>query len=205
MTEISEPPPPHFLLDRYDPGEEEYQAASDEELELLRSEAPRDLEYLVNDPASKIDNRTAVRFVLALRSVSGDMFRRLVRPYDIGFYKKSDGKSHPLWFLRIPRFLRVLGFRKDIVAVRHDFDYYRGRSSDSDTEPDRYDPTERLRADRNYRAGQIAVGLWRWAAWIEYFALRVGGWWSWRNHRRKSEQIDGYGTIGYIPQLPDKY
>lgn len=205
MADTSGNPTRRFLLHRYNPEAEEYSPALDEEMELLRSDSPKGLEFLVNDPASKIDNRTAVRFILALRNVSGEMFRRLTKPYDIGFYKKSDGKSHPLWFLRTPRFLRVFGFKKDIVAVRHDFDYYRGLSGESKRGAGRYHRSERLRADQHYRRAQIDVGLWRIAAGIEFWTLRAAGWWSWGRHRKRSRLIEGYGTIDYVPKLPDKY
>ena len=163
---------------------------SDEELDALLAGRTSVEESEFNDPAAEIDNRTAVRMFLKLRRVSAETFSALIEPYDLGFYKKSDGKSTPIPFMRIPRFLKVLGLKRDIVAVRHDLDYYRGQP-------------EKEPADRHYLHRQKEVGERMWVARLEWFALRLVGWMSWGNHKRKRKTIPAYGTDEYIPNLPN--
>jgi hypothetical protein len=122
--------------------------------------------------------------------VKGELFDRLVEPYDNGFYKKSDGKSSPLGFLKITRVQRLLGFRKDIVSVRHDLDYYRGNP-------------KRERADEYYLNSQLMLGSHKWLAKIEYLALRAFGWSAWKRHEEKRDSVFGYSTDQYISQLSD--
>ena len=172
------------------PSKEEYGSGpSEEQLDALLAGRTSVDEAEFNDPSVEIDNRTAVRMFLRLRRVSLETFSALVEPYDLGFYKKSDGKSTPIPFMRIPRFLKVLGLKRDIVAVRHDLDYYRGTP---DREP----------ADNSYRSRQKEVGERRWIAAMEWFALRLVGRFSWNRHKKKRQTIEGYGTDDFISQLP---
>ncbi|MDH3672552.1 MAG: hypothetical protein OES46_15580 [Gammaproteobacteria bacterium] len=152
---------------------------------------PEIIEVISSDPSSEIDNRYSVRKLLDLRQVEGGLKKLLVEPYDNGYYKKSDGKSTPLSFMRVPRFLRILGFRKDIVSVRHDYDYYKSE-------------LPRRAADKNYLTGQIAVGQHAFYAWIEYFFLRLAGIYAWHRHGKRKKENADYGTDEYIPQLEDK-
>ena len=163
---------------------------TDDELDAMLVGRTSVEESEFNDPKADIDNRTAVRLFLKLRGVSAETFAALVEPYDLGFYKKSDGKSTPIPFMRIPRFLKVLGLKRDIVAVRHDLDYYRGIP---DREP----------ADRAYLDRQTEVGERKWVAAMEWFALRLVGRFSWKRHENKRLTIDGYGTDEYIAHLPE--
>jgi len=173
------------------PSKAEYGAGpSDDELDVLLAGRTSVEESEFNDPDAEIDNRTAVRMFLKVRQVSAETFAALVEPYDLGFYKKSDGKSTPIPFMRIPRFLKVLGLKRDIVAVRHDLDYYRGIP---DREP----------ADRHYLDRQKEVGERKWVAAMEWFALRLVGGFSWKRHKKKRLTIDGYGSDDFIRQLPD--
>lgn len=142
----------------------------------------------VSDWRSSVDNRTAIRLLLMLRGVASASFAVLVEPYDNGYYKRADGKSSPFGIFKIARFQKVLGFRKDIVAIRHDLDYYRG--------------VERKEADKRYLDLQIELGYQGWRARAEYAALRSFGAIAWRAHKKKRERIPGYGTDQYIPSLP---
>lgn len=152
---------------------------------------PEIVEAISSDPSSEIDNRYSVRKLLDLRQVEEGLMKLLVEPYDNGYYKKSDGKSTPLSFMRVPRFLRILGFHKDIVSVRHDYDYYTGA-------------LPRRVADKSYLHGQIAVGQHAFFAWIEYFFLRLAGLRAWHLHRKRKKENADYGTDEYIPKLEDK-
>lgn len=143
-----------------------------------------------NYPNSVADNRYTAERYLEFRKVSQDLKEQLLEPYHNGFYKKADGKSAPLSFMRVPRFLRVLGFFKDIVSVRHDFDYYRGKPSRRD-------------ADKNYREGQLAVGHSAPLAYAEFFFLRIFGYFAWSRHELKRKRISEYGEDSYIKNLPD--
>ncbi len=163
---------------------------TDDELDTMLVGRTSVEESEFNDPNAEIDNRDAVRMFLRLRGVSAETFAALVEPYDLGFYKKSDGKSTPIPFMRIPRFIKVLGLKRDIVAVRHDLDYYRGTP---DREP----------ADRHYLDRQKEVGERKWVAAMEWFALRLVGGISWNRHKNKRLTIDGYGTDKFIAQLPE--
>ena len=163
---------------------------SDAELYALLAGRDRVDEFEFNDPSAVIDNRTAVRMFLRLRNVTGPTFDALIEPYDLGFYKKSDGKSTPIPFMRIPRFLKILGLKKDIVSVRHDLEYYRGKP-------------EREPADKNYLDRQKEIGERKWVAAMEWIALRLIGWVSWHNHKKKRATITDYGTNEYIPILPN--
>ncbi|WP_305908745.1 hypothetical protein Q9L42_009160 [Methylomarinum sp. Ch1-1] len=152
-------------------------------------------ENLINNPDSKLDNRIAVRMFLALRGIKGQLYQNLVEPYDNGFYKRADGKSHPVPWLRVPRFLRVLGFDKDIVSIRHDLDYYRGHVGDGQAIGGK---AQRKKADIAYRESQNAVGERNWIIYTDYLGLRLFGWYSWKNHQFKRQTIDGYGTDDYF-------
>lgn len=147
-------------------------------------------EQHINNTRARIDNRDAIRMYLWLRGVSDDVFKKLVEPYDIGFYRKCDGKSHPVRWLRVPRFLKHLGFKLDMGAVRHDLDYYLGM-------------IPRKEADRFYRQAQIELGNQPWTAYSEYIALRLFGWYAWNQHRKKQGSTKGYGTLDYIKSLPN--
>lgn len=134
------------------------------------------------DPNSPIDNRTAVRMYMALARVPAAIRERIVEPWDSGFYKVSDGKSHPISWMKLPRRLRKLHFDKDIVSVRHDWDYYSGCCTQKE-------------ADEHYYRGQVALGMRPWTARLEWLALRTFGRRSWKRHARKRDSIPGYGTL----------
>lgn len=141
----------------------------------------------VSATRNSINNLVSVRLYLLLRGVSTPCYRLLVEAYDNGYYKKSDGKSTPFGIFKIAAIQKRLRFRKDIVAVRHDFDYYSG--------------VNRKEADVRYRDLQIEVGHPRWKAVLEYGALRLFGRFAWRNHANKRAEIEGYGTVAYIPNM----
>lgn len=143
---------------------------------------------------SPYDNRTIVRILLWKRFKQGylheELYRRLLEPYDNGFYKKANGKSAPV-FLKVIGRQRILGLRKDIVAVRHDFDYYLN-------EP------KRSQADWYYLISQVGVGQSKIIAVIEYLVLAVFGGIAYRGHTKSQEWIKGYGTREFIPYLNDQ-
>lgn len=163
--------------------------SQNETLELLKK-TPAVAEMYSNDPDVGMDNRDAIRLLLKLRRIEPPLFELIVTPYDNGYYKKCDGKSTPLSFMKVPRFLRLFGFWKDVVSVRHDYDYYRG--------------TDQQEADRRYREGQIQIGQRAWIAIVEYYTLRLFGRFSWNGHKKRRERIDGYGSDEYIESLPNK-
>jgi len=167
----------------------EYTPPNDEELDLLVSSHPQMDDHCINDPNSELDNRTAIRIFLRARGVKGMLFERLVEPYDLGFYKKCDGKSSPVYKLSSTQ--RKHGFKRDIVAVRHDLDYYRGL------------PSRRI-ADWFYLISQQAVGEPVPMAYIEWTALKLFGQKAWEAHRDKQRSIPGYGLDDFILSLPDQ-
>ncbi len=146
-------------------------------------------EVEVSDPRSAIDNRTAVRVYLLQQGVRGVLFERLVEPYDLGFYLRSDGKSTPIPGMRLRAQQAAQGFCKDIVSVRHDLDYYRGLPG-------------RAAADHWYHLGQRALGEQSVIAAAEYLCLRAVGWAAWRRHARKRATIPGYGSDAHIHRMP---
>jgi hypothetical protein len=173
------------------PSIEEYGAGpSEDELNAMFAGRTSIEESEFNDPNSETDNRDAVRMFLKLQGVPKETFDALIEPYDLGFYKKSDGKSTPISFLRVPQFLKKWGFKKDIVSVRHDLDYYRGQP-------------RRNTADKNYLVRQKEVGEKKWVAAMEWFALWLFGKFSWKSHKKKRQTITDYGTNEYIPNLPN--
>ena len=174
-----------FCIPFYSPGEP-YVPPSEEELALFQGE----FEDLIYDNTANIDQRTAVRIFLTLRKVRYDLLLRLAEPYDLGFHKKSDGKSHPVEWARIPRFLRVLHFKKDIVSVRHDLDYYRGFTDKSkkDETAVHWTPEERKLADELYYEGQLAVGERKWICKLEYWALRLFGGCAWAKSQARTDK-----------------
>ncbi|MCA9041053.1 MAG: hypothetical protein KDA65_11945 [Planctomycetaceae bacterium] len=166
----------------------EYCPPGDTELDELAVQHPNMGEHEIHNPNSIIDNRTAIRVFLRSRGVKGLLFDRLVEPYDIGFYKKCDGKSSPV--NRLPMVQRKSGFKRDIVAVRHDLDYYRGK------------PSRRV-SDWFYVISQIAVGEGAPMSWVEWTALRLFGHRAWKAHRDRALENALYGRDDYIISLPD--
>lgn len=164
------PTPEEYQPDRFDTAE----------LNTLLNDAPNPF-----DITSPIDNRTAIRMYMTLARVPLKIQERIVVPWDNGFYKYSDGKSHPIRSLKLPRFLRKLHFKKDIVSVRHDWDYYTGCCSQKE-------------ADRHYYEGQKALGMRPWVARMEWLGLRAFGWRSYNRHARKRKNVPGYGTLEWI-------
>lgn len=148
----------------------------------------------MNNPDQPIDNRLLVRlriWILTNGTISAELFDRLVVPYDNGFYKKSDGKSTPLWWMKVSRLQKRLGVKKDIVAVRHDYDYYR------------ISPDQRS-ADQHYLHSQLALGQTRALPYMEYYALRLFGWNARTRHAWETLYTPGYGTDEYIHKLPNR-
>ena len=143
-----------------------------------------DVSSTVND----IDNTVSVRLYMLLRGINNDTYNTLLEPYDNGYYKRSDGKSSPFGFFKIEHAQNILGFKKDIVSVRHDFDYYLG--------------LDRKEADSRYKELQLELGHYKWVVKIEYFVLRALGWKAWNSHRDKRDSIEGYGKIEHIVNLP---
>ncbi|QDU82097.1 hypothetical protein Pla110_38520 [Polystyrenella longa] len=166
----------------------EYCPPDDAELDELANQFPEMGEHEIHDPNSKIDNRTAIRIFLRSRGVTGLLFDRLIEPYDLGFYKKCDGKSSPV--NRLPVIQRKSGFKRDIVSVRHDLDYYRGK------------PSRRV-ADWFYVISQIAVGEAVPMSWVEWSAVRLFGYKAWKSHRLCQLENALYGKNDYIVSLPD--
>lgn len=142
----------------------------------------------VNATRNKLDNTLSVRLYLLLRGVCTDSYTILVEPYDNGYYKRADGKSTPFGIFKIAAVQKRLRFKKDIVAVRHDFDYYTG--------------VKREVADTRYRDLQIEVGYSKWKAHLEYMALALFGGIAWHAHAKKRATVKGYGTIEHIKTLP---
>ncbi len=105
--------------------------------------------------------------------------RRLLR--DLNLEIEGDPITIPAGtitdFSSIPWFGRILvrWSKVDIAGVVHDWYYQTGASS-------------RARADAIWRlvsmAGTHHANAFQ--AWVGWFALRVGGWISWRRYRRKS-------------------
>lgn len=166
----------------------EYCPPTGRELDQLAAENPEVSQREIHNPDSPIDNRTAIRIFLHSRRVKGLLFDRLVEPYDLGFYKKCDGKSSPV--NRLPIIQRKSGFKRDIVSVRHDLDYYRGK------------PSRRV-SDWFYVISQIAVGEGVPMSWIEWSALRLFGHSAWKAHRERAIENNLYGRDDFIVSLPD--
>ncbi|MCW8956555.1 MAG: hypothetical protein OQL09_06700 [Gammaproteobacteria bacterium] len=142
----------------------------------------------VSDRRKNIDNRTLVRLFLLLRGVKDESFKLLVEPYDNGFYKRADGKSSAFGVFKVARVQKILRFKKDIVSIRHDWDYYTG--------------VDQKIADKRYLKLQIEVGYQKWRAKFEYRLLRMFGQIAWSVHKKKRDQIPEYGTKAYIRKLP---
>ena len=142
----------------------------------------------VSATRNELDNRVSVRLYLLLRGISTSSYNILVEPYDNGYYKRADGKSTPFGIFKIAFIQKRLGFKKDIVSVRHDLDYYLG--------------VDRKVADDRYKQLQIEAGHHKWKAGLEYRALRLFGGIAWNGHANKRATIEGYGTVEYIKQLP---
>ncbi len=166
-----------------------YQPPSDAELTALAAEHAGLRESEVSDRDSPLDNRTAIRIFLRQRGITGALYDRLVEPYDIGYYLRSDGKSTPIPSMRLRRDQAESGFCKDIIAVRHDLEYYRGVPG-------------RAEADIRYREGQQALGASFLVASAEYLVLAAVGWVAWNEHAEQRRRIAGYGKDHYIFQLP---
>jgi len=142
----------------------------------------------VSATRNKMDNTVSVRLYLLLRGVSTGSYNILVEPYDNGYYKRADGKSTPFGIFKIAAVQKRLRFRKDIVSVRHDLDYYTG--------------VDRKVADQRYRDLQIEVGHSKWKTALEYTALRMFGSIAWNKHAEKRRSTPGYGTVAYIKNMP---
>ena len=137
---------------------------------------------------NSLDNRVSVRLYLLLRGVKDQSYQLLVEAYDNGFYMRCDGKSTPFGVFKLSYVQKRLRFKKDIVSVRHDLDYYRG-----------FDQKE---ADLRYKELQLAVGYNKYKTEFEYQMLKLFGRFAWRAHEKKRQQNPEYGTDGYIKQLP---
>jgi len=135
-----------------------------------------------------LDNTVSVRLYLLLRGTSTEVYDVLVEPYDNGYYKRADGKSSPFGFFKVEFVQKKIGFKKDIVSVRHDFDYYTG--------------IDRKDADERYRDLQLKLGHPRWVVAIEYRALRWFGGFAWKKHEKRRESEPGYGLVEHITNLP---
>jgi hypothetical protein len=162
------------------------------QLERLVQKLPSLKVAQAKDPKEQIDNRIAIRILLWKHTsgqISKELLHRLSEPYDNGYYKKSDGKSTPIPWLKMNSEQEHAGIKKDIVSVRHDLDYYRGSP-------------QRLEADLFYLLCQHCIGSNRVLATLEYIVLRIFGFLAWNKHKRKRETILGYGTDEYIKQLP---
>ena len=144
-----------------------------------------------NNTDSVYDIRTIVRILLWQRYRSGklshELYERLIEPYDNEFYKKANGKSAPSRF-KVMGLQKMLGIQKDIVSVRHDYDYYRN------------DPG-RIKSDFYFLKSQIAVGQLKIFSLIEFVVLLLVGWFPFMQHRHRSEWIMGYGTDEFITNL----
>ncbi len=144
----------------------------------------KDPDHYVNDPSANYDNVASLEAYLKLLDIPFATREIIIDTYRIGFYKVSDGKSHPLPWLRIPSFMKALGLEKDPVSVVHDRDYYRG-----------FDKKD---ADLRYYRLQIAVGLPKWRAWIEYYGLKMFGGRAYRRHAELRRKVGMYGTDTYV-------
>lgn len=135
-----------------------------------------------------LDNTVSVRLYLLLRGTSREIYNVLVEPYDNGYYKRADGKSSPFGVFKLEFVQKKIGFKKDIVSVRHDFDYYTG--------------IDRKVADKRYRDLQLDLGHYPLLVAMEYRALRVFGGFAWKNHDKRRKSEPGYGLVEYITNLP---
>ena len=178
----------------YSPEKKEFIVPTERQLIRLTQKYP----FMVPDEAVHpdfwMDNRLSVRILIWLHfegNISSEIFDRLIEPYDNGYYKKSDGKSTPFFWMKVTGYQRILGLKKDIVSVRHDLDYYRGKPP-------------RKEADQLYFSSQIDLGQKKFLASVEYWFLKQFGRIAWSSHRSKQTTIPGYGTDEYIPSLPDR-
>ena len=177
----------------YDPKRKTFDEPTSEQLDYLVKKYPGISQDDANDPSKEMDNRIAVRILLwrlNIGKLSPGLFSRLVEPYDIGFYKKSDGKSSPFGFMKVMGIQKLFGVKKDIVSVRHDLDYYRGNPN-------------RLKSDLYYLRSQKALDQSSFFSRIEYTALRWFGCPAWNKHKKKRIKDSCYGTDAYIPKLKD--
>lgn len=143
-------------------------------------------DYYISNPNARYDNAAALRQYLDILQAPAEVKRALLIPWDNGYYLFSDGKSHPVKWLRLPSRLRVLGLELDPPSVLHDYRYYTGAN--------------RYFADCEYYENQVALGMPKAFALGEYYGLRAGGWKAWNTHAEKREAIEDYGTDGYILQ-----
>lgn len=142
----------------------------------------------VSATRNEMDNTVSVRLYLLLRGVRTETYNLLVEPYDNGYYKRADGKSTPYGIFKLAFVQKRLRFKKDIVSVRHDLDYYLG--------------TDREIADKRYRDLQLEVGYNRYKTAFEYRMLRIFGGAAWRSHEAERQRTEGYGTLDYIKKIP---
>ncbi|HEA65793.1 MAG TPA: DUF1353 domain-containing protein [Desulfobacterales bacterium] len=86
-----------------------------------------------------------------------------------------DGASIPrcLWWFLSPVGLLL------IPGLIHDFDYRYGK-----------DLVDRLVADKTFRGEIRIVTGTTIIPWIAYFAVRIGGWKAWKEHRKNDTKLD---------------
>ena len=133
-----------------------------------------------------VDVRTAahhrIRAAMLINGLPDKHYWPLMRPYLLGYWRKTDGMSTPfgIWYRA----------GNQVLYYPHDLDYY--------LQSDKLTSDNELRE----RAPYFDVPMWKvrtiYAAVRSPFGIRA-----YRAHARRARREPGYGTIAYIPQLPD--
>ena len=131
-----------------------------------------------------IDIRTAAHHVIMAAILKSGMperyYDKLMRPYLTGFWRKCDGMSSPIW----------VRDKSQPLFRAHDMDYYEGR--------------DRLESDRETAYLTTYFDYNRFQSNLIYAGMRSPiAWRAYRRHAHKRRTIHGYGTLAYIPKLPD--
>ena len=109
----------------------------------------------------------------------------IIAAYADGYEAKSDGISV------MPDY--AMGF-KHPAGIGHDFLYYLGTYNPFLPKIINSNYAARSWADAWFRSAMIDFGH-PWRARIYWLALRVGGWWGWRKHRKAGHPFTKGKTI----------
>jgi hypothetical protein len=145
----------------------------------------------VNNPDMLLDNLDALDMYLSLRRIPEADKKQLRIPYENGFYKTA-GKSAPFFWPKTSRYLKSVGFERDIASVLHDWRYYTGLMPYPDGGSNY---RRRKAADREYYKYRKMIDPDKIKPWLEYRALRLFGGISWRKHKKFRETVPEYGTV----------
>lgn len=157
-----------------------------------------DLYKAAVDPSQPFDNRDAAWAIMLLQGFrpGHPTWERVTQCFLDGSYKYFDGKSHPIWWMRVSAWMRPLNLERDIYAFPHDRGYFIGAL------PGETDYEARLKHDRYYLDDHRSPVLANWKACAEYRALRIGAGPSWNRHKGRRDTIEGYGTIEWLRTVP---